>query len=107
MSRLPVLPVRPFGVEVLADFGMVYAGVVQTCTTSSRVVESFELVLPRGMPQRFADFDTNGQEIEKFKKYELKKCEQNRMKRQKIKKKDNEFFVEKLVVESIKKKKER
>ncbi|MQL90858.1 hypothetical protein Taro_023459 [Colocasia esculenta] len=28
-----------------------YAGVVQTCTTSSRVVESFELVLPRGKPQ--------------------------------------------------------
>ncbi|MQM21067.1 hypothetical protein Taro_054098 [Colocasia esculenta] len=51
MLRLPVLPVRPFGVEELADVGMVYAGVVQTCTTSSRVVESSELVLPRGMPQ--------------------------------------------------------
>ncbi|MQL80382.1 hypothetical protein Taro_012817, partial [Colocasia esculenta] len=36
---------------VLADLGVVYAGVVQTCTTSSRVVELFELVLPRGMSQ--------------------------------------------------------
>ncbi|MQM09381.1 hypothetical protein Taro_042250 [Colocasia esculenta] len=48
---LPVLPVRPSGVEELSDVSVVYAGVVQTCTTSSRVVESFELVLPRGMPQ--------------------------------------------------------
>ncbi|MQL88186.1 hypothetical protein Taro_020741, partial [Colocasia esculenta] len=45
---LPALPVRPFGVEVLVDFCVVYTGVVQTCTTSSRVVESCELVLPRG-----------------------------------------------------------
>ncbi|MQM11906.1 hypothetical protein Taro_044822 [Colocasia esculenta] len=45
--------VRPFGVEVLSDIGVVYTGVVQTCTTSSRVVESFELVLPRGMPQAY------------------------------------------------------
>ncbi|MQL81903.1 hypothetical protein Taro_014368 [Colocasia esculenta] len=35
----------------LAVIGLVYVGVVQTCTTSSRVIESFELVLPRGMPQ--------------------------------------------------------
>ncbi|MQL80419.1 hypothetical protein Taro_012849 [Colocasia esculenta] len=39
-------------VKVLySDFGVVYAGVVQTCTTNSRVVESCELVLPRSMPQ--------------------------------------------------------
>ncbi|MQM15438.1 hypothetical protein Taro_048382, partial [Colocasia esculenta] len=37
--------------QVWADFGVVYAGVVQTCTTSSRVVELTELVLPWGMPQ--------------------------------------------------------
>ncbi|MQM21849.1 hypothetical protein Taro_054894, partial [Colocasia esculenta] len=36
--------------QELADAGMVYAEVVQTCTTSSRVVESSELVLPQGMP---------------------------------------------------------
>ncbi|MQL88195.1 hypothetical protein Taro_020754 [Colocasia esculenta] len=36
-----------WAMKVLADFGVVYAGVVQTCNTSSRVVESFELVLPR------------------------------------------------------------
>ncbi|MQM13330.1 hypothetical protein Taro_046254 [Colocasia esculenta] len=44
-SRSPRSPPK-----VLADVTVVYAGVVQTCTTSSRVVESFELVLPRGMP---------------------------------------------------------
>ncbi|MQM03704.1 hypothetical protein Taro_036493 [Colocasia esculenta] len=36
---------------VLADFGVALEESWQTCTTSSRVVESFELVLSRGMSQ--------------------------------------------------------
>ncbi|MQM07749.1 hypothetical protein Taro_040591 [Colocasia esculenta] len=43
------------GDEELADVSVVYAGVVQTCTTSSRVVESFELVLPRGIYRFYHD----------------------------------------------------
>ncbi|MQM04221.1 hypothetical protein Taro_037012 [Colocasia esculenta] len=42
---------RAVGEEALGRSSASSSRVVQTCTTSSRVVESFELVLPRGMPQ--------------------------------------------------------